>query len=69
MSLASVWAADIAAKDATVATSEAAIPPQCDVGGMRASVTRDGGLHLNKEALLTPADAIALGNWIVETFG
>ena len=69
MSLASDWAAAVATEDTKVRNAEAQRPPDCVVGALSATVTRDGGLYLNKEATLSAAEALTLGQWIIATFG
>lgn len=69
MSIARVYADSVAAEKAKVATAESACPAPCALKGMIASVTQDGGAYLNKEATLSADEALALGQWLVATFG
>lgn len=69
MSTASEWAANIAAKDDQMRTAEAQVPFGWKGSDISAEVTRGGGLHISKEALLTGDAALALGQWLVATYG
>jgi hypothetical protein len=44
-------------------------PPAFRANVLTAEVTRDGGLYLNREATLSSDEALALGQWITQTFG
>jgi hypothetical protein len=69
MSLASDWAASMALEAGKVAAAQALTPPACNVNNLNATVTVDGGLMLNREANLSPDEALILGHWIVATYG
>lgn len=69
MSLASAWAAQVAVADEEMRNVEGAAPPSCAASNLSATVTRAGGLYLNREATLTADEALALGQWIMVTFG
>ena len=69
MSLASDYAGNIATQDEKIRAAEALVPPGCTLIGLSATVSRDGGLDLDRKTTLSPEDALRLGQWIVATFG
>lgn len=71
MSLASVYATEILAKDAELQGLEARVPPSwsgTSGSGLVASVTRAGGLLLNREATLTSEEALSIRDWLTQTY-
>ena len=68
MSRATQWAASIAAKDREIADAEAAKPEGLAIGGGTGEVTREGGLHLDKELTLTADEVPRLIDWLNLTF-
>ena len=48
------------------AAGEVALPFRCR--GFRAYAADNGDLHMGSDAL-TPAEALALGRWLIDTFG
>lgn len=69
MSLASDWAARLALEEGKKAQVQSEAPPACQVCDLRASVTPDGGMHVDRETTLPAQDALTLGQWIVATYG
>lgn len=68
MSQASTYAARIRAAEEETVTSEATKPPSFVYAGGTVEVTREGGCHIDKEALLTAAEALSLGQWLQGVF-
>jgi hypothetical protein len=69
MSLASEWAAQIATKTADISVVEGQRPPTWTGEASSASVVRDGGCEIVGSHILSSADALRLGQWLVATFG
>lgn len=69
MSLASTWAASVAAMDAQMLAIEGQEPPMWNGTNFTSTVSRDGGVTLDKAVTLTSAEALALGQWLIATFG
>lgn len=69
MSRASDFAATILASDADAAEAESSGPEGFTANGVKFDVTEEGGLHVDKEAMLSHDDALALGNWLILNFG
>lgn len=69
MSKASDWAATLARADMDRSDIKMLRPPGIVCGDMNASVMDTGGLHFDREIYLSCEQAIALGNWIIATFG
>jgi hypothetical protein len=69
MSLASTWAAAVAARETEAAATQAQEPPMWSGTNFSATVSRNGGVTLDKAVTLTPTEALDLGQWLIATFG
>lgn len=68
MSIASEWAEAARLADESMAETESNMPPSCTVGGVTLSVTRSGGLHIDREAVWTVDEALEVQTWFQATF-